>query len=266
MTGAKPTSSATSSAPQVITIDDERQRRYDSEMRRAQERYLNPLHRSGAPPSAPAGAPGHHTPPPAHGMRKPSHLSPSGLPKPKDPGPPPPLTPLQTGRTLGGAAGANVSFKPYDFARRDPSPRSNYNYPTAYSAPPPTRPKVTSPMQVPKSTSRPDSSPATGASGPPPAHSGHMTRPPTYLPPPPPALSLANNSRQPLSAPTIGAPGANASAVHAGNNEQPLDLGSKRKVEVTDQIEPVPAKTVKLEADNGGQLLSVSEPSVLASR
>jgi hypothetical protein len=313
MTGAKPPGAG--GAPshnsmghpsQVITLDhDDRRARYDQMERQhkaaqmpqaAAERYMGTFRASM---HLPPGAPGSHqqhpsqTPPPAHGMRpkQSSHLSP-GLPKmhqqqrPGDPGPPPPLTPLQAG------AGQQqqqqqIPFKPYDFARRNVSPRSHTSaYPTAYSAPPASaRPKVTSPLQVNQqhftktlttsAPARPESSPAVSAA-PPPAHqSGH--RVPSHLPPPPPALSFSS-LRQPLPAPTIGSlpaavqnqiipPPSTCSSTASNDNDQPLDLGAptKRKVSEVSEVDShaTPAKTVKLEA--GMPLYKVSEPSVLSN-
>ena len=337
-------------SPAVITLDDDR-RRYEtaeSAARRAQDSFMKRISQAaGAPPgshlSPHAGlAPG-HTPPPAHGMRttpkaagaphsNQAHLSP-GLPKPHkaDPGPPPPLTPLQASRPsphhqapppqipvsshYGAVSGHGVAYKPYDFARRNLSPRSGTSpgvpvghysnpqqaYPTAYSAPPQSnRPKETASPQVlgmyAKSTTptRPDSSPAapnasaTGNTvGPPPAHSGtgSSARIPSYLPPPPPALSYnaPSSVRQPLPAPTLSvntstpsnAPGGRLTPggrpdmhpmVSGPHDEQPLDLGAPTKRKVSEIDEATPAKAVKLEPqENNGMLFKVSEPSVLVN-
>lgn len=308
MTGAKhPSTACSSSSPQVITIDDGSDRhgrppsssRYD-DRRAVPDRWnLNSLR-------SPSGAPMHHgggvTPPPAHGMRpgsassssssRPSHLSP-GLPKMHkvDPGPPPPLTPLQAGVNRhpapnSGALGVGgVSFKPYDFARRNAvSPRSSYPgaaapagaplgapvpYPTSYSTPPQTsRPKVSSPPQVHISKTgapaRPESSPA----APPPAHSGGVPRAVNYPPAHHASLSFPSTASrlqsQPLSAPTLGASSIPSPSI---SDDQPLDLGSKRKT-TEDTEEATPAKSVKLEPNNGaenGLLFKVSEPSVLST-
>ena len=308
----------------LLSYEDERRRLETAEAnRRAQENFINslrPPHSSSVNsmhPSIGGGSlPPAAVPPPAHGsMHRPSHnssttskhsLPPSTVTAPPhaanlhhkpppshhhphhhkigDPGPPPPLAPLQSG----GVASAHgpyktqsnsaVTFKPYDFGRRDISPRGSSSslpsgggsaggpasYPTAYSAPPPARPKVTSPQVVNLYSkpipARPESVPAIvsgagssggGASGPPPAHSslppGSRAPPPTkHLLPPPVAHS------HPASGPRPQA-----------EEDMPLDLGapSKRKLESPELEAVTPAKTVKLEEN--GQLHKVSEPSVL---
>merc|ERR1719340_623282 len=45
----------------------------------------------------------------------------------------------------------------------------------------------------------------------------------------------------------------------------PLDLGAPSKRKLGSPDSEIPAKTVKLEVENGGQLHKVSEPSVLAT-
>lgn len=130
---------------------------------------------------------------------------------------------------------------------------------------------------------------ASGSSGqqaPPPAHGG-APRIPSYLPPPPPALSSfptgmaphgmpMSSVRQPLPAPTLHGSGQAPSIAphgsHHVSDDQPLDLGAptKRKVPEVDS-EASPAKAVKLESTNttaescNGILFKVSEPSVLST-
>ena len=255
-----------------------------------------------------------------------------------DPGPPPPLVPNasrggqpppgpQPGQP-GQPGPGLVSFKPYDFARRnmtsphrssaaygplpgaDPRTHPQAYPPQPYSAPPVTsRPvKVTSPQVVmsvyskPTNTpARPESSPAMqqgsssgsvsgGPQAPPPAHGG-APRIPSYLPPPPPALSSfptgipphgmpMSNVRQHLPAPTLhGSSSAHPQgpnivphSSHHVSDEQPLDLGAPTKRKVPEvESEASPAKAVKLEPTNttaescNGILFKVSEPSVLSS-
>ena len=251
-----------------------------------------------------------------------------------DPGPPPPLAPLQAAGGAGPHQNAYkpqnhsaVTFKPYDFggARsrdiRDISPRGGSghpppgqhpssiggpghppgatSYPTAYSAPPPARPKVTSPQVVNLYSkpipARPVSEPAAvvvGSGGhggssstanpphhPPPAHStsslppgagGHARSATSGQPGPPPPTK--HNLPPPLAHGPIahGHPGG-ARPSHHMDEDMPLDLGapSKRKLGSPDSCE-IPTKSVKLEVggENGGgpgQLHKVSEPSVLAT-
>ena len=262
-----------------------------------------------------------HSLPPSHaslGPKPGQHIGLKG-----DPGPPPPLAPLQAAG--GGHQNAYkpqnhsaVTFKPYDFggARsrdiRDISPRGvsghpppgqhpssiggghppgATSYPTAYSAPPPARPKVTSPQVVNLYSkpipARPVSEPAAVVVGPgghgssstapphhpPPAHStsslppgagGHARSaasggsgggppPPTKhnLPPP-----LAHGSLHPAA--SGGHPGGARPPHHQQQHmdeDMPLDLGapSKRKLGSPDSCE-IPTKSVKLEVggENGG--------------
>ena len=292
MPGGKPSGSvpqaASRPAPAVITLDDER-RRYENveQARRAQDRFLNSLsHRPNQITPPPPAAHGHMRPrmPPAHspsGLKKSEampgmgHLPPLPHPHgmghhvhPGHPGPPPPLTPIQSGynKVPQGhpAQHSGVSFKPYDFPRRDQvSPRGGGgaypNYPTAYSAPPISRSPAGVPAQAqvvnvyskqPGSLpSRPESLPPTvggGATaaphvnGPPPAHSSLPTsshKIPQYLPPPLASGGHSQGSvtpsvRQPLPAPPPIAhhPLSNATNSH---DDQPLDLGfaPKRKYE-----------------------------------
>ena len=272
--------------PAVITIDDERRRFENAESaRRAQDRFLNSLSRPNI------------TPPPAHGMRPrmPMATSP-GLKKPEvghppagghHPGPPPPLAPIPGGyKPPGGGAppaAAGVPFKPYDFPRRDQvSPRGGGaypNYPTAYSAPPISRPQVSSPQVVnvyskPNPPSRPESLPSSSTSGPPPAHSAlpaSSHKIPQYLPPPLPAPVQASTPsvRQPLPAPP---PIAHQPMAASNNEDQPLDLGfaPKRKFEENENSDyqnhkqiKTEAPAVKMDTTENGLLMRVSEPSAL---
>ena len=317
MPGAKPPQhSQSGSGPSAaghasMMLEDER-RRYESAeaARRVQDHFMNSLR---PPPTTvnsmhpSLGGVASSAPPPAHGSAirssssssstskhslPPSAAATSAHHKPHkvDPGPPPPLAPLQVAGPGGVAPMAYkpqnppsaVTFKPYDFGRnRDISPRTGTTgaaipssggvatapsthpaYPTAYSAPPPARPnKVTSPQVVNLYSkpipARPESLPAAAPSGsaPPPAHStlppGSRAPPPTkHLLPPPVAHSHPSSGPRP-------------------NNEEdmPLDLGApkKRRIEslVGDEEAVSPPKSIKLEEN--GQLHKVSEPSVLNS-
>ena len=321
--GSVPGTTAARPAPAVITLDDER-RRYENvaQAQRAQDRFLNSLshHRPNPITPPPPAAHGHMRPrlPPANspgaGLKKPEAVGLGHLPPPPHerihhvhpghPGPPPPLTPIQSGYnkppstvSAGQPLGAGVSFKPYDFPRRDQvSPRAGQtypNYPTAYSAPPISRsPQVPAQAQVvnvyskPTNSSsdrhptRPESLPAS-VNGPPPAHSSLPVSsrkiPHQYLPPPLASGGqvAAPSVRHPLPAPppshhhhTI----ANATT----NDDQPLDLGlaPKRKLEEESNPEVGPthkifksesSTVVKMETDNNGLLMRVSEPSALQS-
>merc|ERR1719412_2237221 len=244
-----------------------------------------PAHGSAIRSSSSSSSTSKHSLPPSAAATSAHHK-----PHKVDPGPPPPLAPLQVAGPGGVAPMAYkpqnppsaVTFKPYDFGRnRDISPRTGTTgaaipssggvatvpsthpaYPTAYSAPPPARPnKVTSPQVVNLYSkpipARPESLPAAAPSGsaPPPAHStlppGSRAPPPTkHLLPPPVAHSHPSSGPRP-------------------NNEEdmPLDLGApkKRRIEslVGDEEAVSPPKSIKLEEN--GQLHKVSEPSVLNS-
>ena len=333
MPGGKPSGSvsqtASRPAPAVITLDDER-RRYENveQARRAQDRFLNSLsHRPNQITPPPPAAHGHMRPrmAPAHspsGLKKSEmpggmgHLPPPPHPHgvghhahPGHPGPPPPLTPIQSGYnkpplSVGAAPQGHapphsgVSFKPYDFPRRDQvSPRGGGgtypNYPTAYSAPPISRsPAVQAQAQVVNVyskpgnlPSRPESLPPTvggGGStphvnGPPPAHSSLPTsshKIPQYLPPPlasggPHSQgSVTPSVRQPLPAPPPIAHHPLSSGANS-HDDQPLDLGFAPKRKLDEESNPEAGhhhKIFKSEAGSeagNGLLMRVSEPSAL---